>query len=340
MTESQAMNQAGRRQLLQAAAAAVISGTLAAASTTAEAFCGEPYPVWAYNLDFEEGLVPFEADGFKGQLFSKRFPLVLVPSAGLTHSYLETLEAAASDDRRVVLWDPIGTGTSSALPAPPTAAPALERQLQAVLQFLELKSYHLLGHGTGAAAALSAAASQSTDAGAGALSVTLASPLLRGTPDGYAAALLSAFDGRAVPVCLAEAVKEDAAAADAQQGGDGGGAAGGVWEVSTDVEVYKAGGRFKVEVEVCLEDAAAADAQRRAGGGGGCGGRVGVLYGANDPYVSKSDAQQIRDAAEGALAVAMPSAGHLAHLERREEYLGELLPFLQAADAVNAQAAR
>lgn len=45
-------------------------------------------------------------------------PLVLIPGGpGLPHDYLETLEGAATDDRVVVTFDPIGTGNSSALPA-------------------------------------------------------------------------------------------------------------------------------------------------------------------------------------------------------------------------------
>lgn len=45
-------------------------------------------------------------------------PLLIIPGGpGLPHDYLETLEGAAKDDRVVLLFDPIGTGNSSALPA-------------------------------------------------------------------------------------------------------------------------------------------------------------------------------------------------------------------------------
>lgn len=45
-------------------------------------------------------------------------PVVIIPGGpGLPHDYLETLEGAAKDDRLVVLFDPIGTGNSTALPA-------------------------------------------------------------------------------------------------------------------------------------------------------------------------------------------------------------------------------
>lgn len=39
----------------------------------------------------------------------------------MPHDYLETLEGAAKDDRVVLLFDPIGTGNSTALPADVTA---------------------------------------------------------------------------------------------------------------------------------------------------------------------------------------------------------------------------
>lgn len=50
-------------------------------------------------------------------------PLVVIPGGpGLPHDYLETLEGAAKDDRVVVMFDPIGTGNSSALPAQDAAS--------------------------------------------------------------------------------------------------------------------------------------------------------------------------------------------------------------------------
>lgn len=35
----------------------------------AEAFCGQPYPYWAYFTEFDEVFVPFEYEGYKGQLW-------------------------------------------------------------------------------------------------------------------------------------------------------------------------------------------------------------------------------------------------------------------------------
>lgn len=37
----------------------------------ASAFCGEPYPYWAYFMDFDELLIPFQFEGFSGKLFAR-----------------------------------------------------------------------------------------------------------------------------------------------------------------------------------------------------------------------------------------------------------------------------
>lgn len=34
-------------------------------------FCGEPYPYWAYYIDFDEVSVPFEFQGYSGQVFAR-----------------------------------------------------------------------------------------------------------------------------------------------------------------------------------------------------------------------------------------------------------------------------
>lgn len=33
------------------------------------AFCGKPYPRWAYFVNFDEGVIPFSFEGFSGDLF-------------------------------------------------------------------------------------------------------------------------------------------------------------------------------------------------------------------------------------------------------------------------------
>lgn len=60
----------------------VAAGTFAAGLSTAAvvgggrpeeaaAFCGEPYPYWAYFMDFDELLIPFQFEGYSGKLFAR-----------------------------------------------------------------------------------------------------------------------------------------------------------------------------------------------------------------------------------------------------------------------------
>lgn len=57
----------------------VAAGTLAAVGCAAAgarpeeagAFCGEPYPYWAYFMDFDEVFVPFAFEGYSGKLFAR-----------------------------------------------------------------------------------------------------------------------------------------------------------------------------------------------------------------------------------------------------------------------------
>lgn len=58
----------------------VAAGTFAAAGCAAAAvgtpeeagaFCGEPYPYWAYFMDFDEVFVPFKFEGYSGKLFAR-----------------------------------------------------------------------------------------------------------------------------------------------------------------------------------------------------------------------------------------------------------------------------
>lgn len=92
----------------------------------ANAWCGRKYPTWAYSLAFNEGNFPFEyaptseGEPWSGEIFLRVLgdekkekkngvtPLIIIPGGpGLPHDYLETLEAAAFSDRRIVLFDPM-----------------------------------------------------------------------------------------------------------------------------------------------------------------------------------------------------------------------------------------
>lgn len=65
-----------RQEFLEAASSKVLSTSFAIAMTesigqapAADAFCGKPYPRWAYFVDFDEVLVPFTFEGYSGKLF-------------------------------------------------------------------------------------------------------------------------------------------------------------------------------------------------------------------------------------------------------------------------------
>lgn len=52
-----------------ASAGLVVAGDGSGRPQAARAFCGEPYPNWAYFTDFDEVFVPFEYEGYKGELW-------------------------------------------------------------------------------------------------------------------------------------------------------------------------------------------------------------------------------------------------------------------------------
>jgi pimeloyl-ACP methyl ester carboxylesterase len=159
-----------------------------------------------YALKFNEGLVPFvNSDDInnskaKTQIFvrvvgdelkeaaNKVRPLLLIPGGpGLSHEYLDTIEAVAKSNRRVVSFDPVGTGLSSSVPAQTTAAIAawanpltLNQQAAAAAEAVGLagKPHHVWAHGTGAAAAILYAAAHPDDVA----SLTLASPIFGRPP--------------------------------------------------------------------------------------------------------------------------------------------------------------
>ena len=159
-----------RRHMVAQGRRVAIAASLASAlmqPRIAHAWCGAPYPPYAYSLPWFQ----FGADGADvrvvgdfGQEKAKGLsPLLCIPSPGLTYEYLETLEALTISERRVAFV----TLRS------PTSAEAIGRQATAALLSLEAPRVHVLGHGTGAAAALLLQALEPTRV----KSLILASPL-------------------------------------------------------------------------------------------------------------------------------------------------------------------
>lgn len=65
-----------RQEFLEVTSSKVLSTSFAIAmaesirqAPVADAFCGKPYPRWAYFVNFDEVLVPFTFGGYSGELF-------------------------------------------------------------------------------------------------------------------------------------------------------------------------------------------------------------------------------------------------------------------------------
>jgi len=155
----------GRRQTLAAAAAAAA----AANTASARAWCGDPYPPFAYSLPWFE----FDSSGCAvrvvGDLTSESGkglrPLVALPTPGLSYDYLENLEALTVSQRRVAF---IAVPPAASLPAATRAA------VDAIGSLDAKRGVHLLAHGLAAPVALAAAAAAPPGAVA---SLLLSSPL-------------------------------------------------------------------------------------------------------------------------------------------------------------------
>ncbi|CAM9336235.1 unnamed protein product [Ectocarpus sp. 8 AP-2014] len=190
-------------------------------------------------MDFDEVFIPFKFEGYSGKLFARTVgngkdqkkaqhnPVVIIPGGpGLPHDYLETVEGAAMEDRVVLLFDPVGTGNSSALPSVDAAADSpnllgtaslVAQQTRAVVDYFKVNAFHVLGHGTGAEAALELGRSlgKASPRPPGpepeaVLSVILASPVLGEnelSPD-FLEALRTPYikDGNEPPLCLETAM--------------------------------------------------------------------------------------------------------------------------------------
>lgn len=130
---------------------------LAAAEQSAHAWCGEPFPPFAYSLPWFEfdvasngcAKLPVRIIGdLKTERNKGLRPLLVLPSPGLSYEYLENLEAVAVSERRVAFVDMSGCARSPSELGSATAA---------VLGALEApRGAHVLGHGLGAAVALAA----------------------------------------------------------------------------------------------------------------------------------------------------------------------------------------
>lgn len=76
-TRATSCDASDRQEFLRRVAAGAFLGAspslavLAARPQQAGAFCGEPYPYWAYYTDFDEVFVPFQFEGYSGKVFTR-----------------------------------------------------------------------------------------------------------------------------------------------------------------------------------------------------------------------------------------------------------------------------
>ena len=139
---------ATRAAALRLATAALVS----VPTHPAIAWCGKPYPPYAYQLpwfEFQAGSTPVRIIGDNRPESARRLsPVLVLPSPGLSYEYMENLEAFTVSERRVCFCS---------LSAPATVA-QLAAQARAALDALEAPGRaHVVAHGAGAVAALALA---------------------------------------------------------------------------------------------------------------------------------------------------------------------------------------
>lgn len=130
----------------RALVASLTSALLLRPRDAAQAWCGAPYPPYAYQLpwfEFQVAGADMRVVGDSRTEQSKNLsPLLVLPPPGLSYEYLEPLEALTISERRVAFVNWRGSRDDMA------------KQAAAALDALEAPSVHVLGHGTGAVAAL------------------------------------------------------------------------------------------------------------------------------------------------------------------------------------------
>lgn len=298
------------------------------------AWCGAPFPPYAYSLPWYEFGVPVGANNAaamrvvgdaaveKGKKLS---PLLVIAPPGLTYEYLEPLEALTISERRVafVAFFPSQTRTLDEFTN--AAAAAAEK--------LESKKVHVLAHGTAAAAALSLQARQPSLVA----SLILASPLSsledadasqREALSQSLAPLLDAAtgsDGRATRACVdaeLNGLKARPAAVAAQAFGTLALREGLLQPLSSKAAVET--------VETATTAAHSNDLVSSAAAS-----RVPILVtrGSSD-VSSEATAQRLLERLPNAKLERFDGSASLAHVEQRASYNAAILEFLDAVDGV------
>lgn len=305
----------------------------------ASAWCGAPFPPYAYSMPWFEFPV---ADGAanmrvvgdsRPEQAKKLSPLLVLPPVGLTNELFETLEALTISERRVGFVN-LKPGTREAVAA----------QAIAALDALEAPKAHILAHSTAAAAALAVQAARPS----GTASIILASPLaslddaaseqrdalMRSGPaplfaisPSYATAPRACVDAelktlisrpaaelKAIQATLSDASLPALSSAGAEAaGGDASGSGAGTG-AGTSEQV---------------------DLLQRASASG-----VPLLVTRGSADVSgEATARRLVQRVPGARVVTFDGSGALAHVEQRSAYNAAILDFLDGVDGVASRRA-
>ncbi|KAL1510969.1 hypothetical protein AB1Y20_005794 [Prymnesium parvum] len=296
------------RRLVSNLAAACLACRWLGSPPPSVAWCGEPYPPYAYTLpwfEFNAGTpslpISMRVVGDNRPEATKHLsPLLVLPSPSLSYEYLETLEALAVSERRIAF---------ATLSAGGEGLDALGLQAAAAVARLEARRVHVLGHGLGAAVALSLYRQQPDRLA----SLVLASPLAAladATPAARpelarrASPLLSTLaapQGR--PCVTAERERANANSAIALP--------------ATPPRLSASGGDGLLAEVRCP---------------------VLVTRGAAD-VSSEETASQILKSVPGARVLCFQDSASLPHIEEKKRYNEELLAFLDEVDGVRTRRA-
>ena len=267
--------------------------------------------------------MPFEWQGYKGEVFCRVVgdklretktgvpPVLLVGNPGVGYDYLENLEVATVSDRRVI--EVTFAGTRGDVPAAVRSVEACAAQLEAVCRTLELSAVHVLAHGLGAPPALQLLQSaQAPTPRVPLRSLTLVSPY--GSLDDLRAAARPAAGAKALlPLPTSDAKAPNSCIADATAS-----TAARPWLDAVAAGGASLGGDALVRL---LQPASAARVAAL------------VVWGGDADVVEPTWDVAALQKANVNLRV-YERSGHLPFIEQREEFLGEYLDFLDAADGV------
>ena len=302
------------------AAAMVAAALLTSPPLRTPAWCGAPFPPYAFSLPWFE----FPASGTamrvvgdnRAEASKKLAPLLVLPSPGLTYEYLETLEALTISERRVAF----------AILTPSVNLDEVTAQASAAVAALECPKVHLLAHGTAAPAALALQAAQPEKIA----SLTLASPIANPADTSLLPVREVLTSGRAAAILAAKGSADSAAP-----------------RTCVDAELKS----FLSRPAASTTDALLRDGAMPAlsAHGDAASNTANLLRGVQsrrvpllvtrgtDDVSSEAVAARILELVPSARLAVFEGSASLAHVDDRSRYNGVLLDFLDAVEGVQSR---